>query len=53
LTATKEITNKNKYAPIPATENKASERYAPKGPPRFSIDLESELIDERLGSSGE
>jgi len=34
-------------------ENKASERYAPKGPPRFLIEPESELTDERLGSSGE
>jgi|TARA_B100001059_G_scaffold180443_1_gene181212 hypothetical protein len=53
LTATKEITNRNKYAPIPATENKASERYAPKGPPRFSMEPESELTEERLGSSEE
>ena len=45
--------NKNKYAPIPITENNASERQAPKGPPRFSIELESELIEERLGSSEE
>ena len=34
-------------------ENKASERYAPKGPPRFSIEPERELNDERLGSSEE
>ena len=53
MTATKEITNRNKYAPIPATENKASERYAPKGPPRFSMEPESELTEERLGSSEE
>jgi len=46
LTATKEITTKNRYAPIPAIENKD-------GPPRFSIELESELTDERLGSRGE
>ena len=45
--------NKNKYAPKPTTENKASERYAPKGPPRFSIEPESELTEERLGSRGE
>ena len=38
---------------MPTIENKASERQAPKGPPRFSIDLESELTEERLGSSGE
>ena len=38
---------------MPITENKASERYAPKGPPRFSIEPDSELIDERLGSSEE
>ncbi len=53
MIATKEITNKNKYAPIPAIENKASERYAPNGPPRFSMEVESELTDERLGSRGE
>ena len=45
--------NKNRYAPIPTTENKASERYAPKGPPRFSMTPERELTDERLGSRGE
>ena len=38
---------------MPTIENKASERQAPKGPPRFSIDLESELTEEKLGSSGE
>jgi len=38
---------------MPATEKSASERYAPNGPPRFSIELESELTDERLGSRGE
>ena len=38
---------------MPTTENKASERQAPKGPPRFSIELESELTEERLGSRGE
>ncbi len=43
----------NKYAPIPITENKASERYAPKGPPRFWISPDKELMEERLGSRDE
>jgi hypothetical protein len=53
LTATNEMINKNKYAPVPAIENKASDRYAPKGPPRFSIELDFELTDDRLGSREE
>lgn len=44
---------KNKYAPMPTNENKASERYAPKGPPRFSILPDKELTEDRLGSRGE
>ena len=43
----------NKYAPIPMTENKASERYAPKGPPRFCISPDKELTEDRLGSRDE
>ena len=43
----------NKYAPIPITENKASERYAPKGPPRFCISPDKELTEDRLGSRDE
>ncbi len=43
----------NKYAPIPITENKTSERYAPKGPPRFLISPDKELTEDRLGSRDE
>ena len=42
-----------RQAPIPARENKASERQAPKGPPKFSTEAEIELTEDKLGSRAE
>tara|TARA_B100000676_G_scaffold68040_1_gene68178 strand:- start:1748 stop:1933 length:186 start_codon:yes stop_codon:yes gene_type:complete len=53
LTAAKDMMTKNKYAPRPIKENKASERYAPNGPPRFWIFPDKELTEDRLGSRDE
>ena len=45
--------NKIRYAPKPRTENKASDKKAPNGPPKFSTVPFCELRLEKLGSTDE